>query len=115
MKYDALSWYKKSVETKKTYGLSETVFITCDSLKRMWRNAHPETVSFWYELEDIVRRAIASPGSPSLVVSLKLDAIKHGYVSFYLRVVQFATHPHVMIMGKSVIWALTLIAANGNG
>lgn len=62
VKHDALSWYKKSVETKKTYGLNETVFITCDSLKRMWRNAHPETVSFWYELEDTVRRAIASPG-----------------------------------------------------
>lgn len=63
VKHDALSWYQKSVETKKTYGLSEKVFITCDSLKRMWRNAHPETVSFWYELEDTVRRAIASPGT----------------------------------------------------
>lgn len=62
VKHDALSWYQKSVETKKTYGLSETVFITCDSLKRMWRNAHPETVSFWYELEDTVRHAISSPG-----------------------------------------------------
>ncbi|MET4894010.1 DNA polymerase [Morganella morganii] len=63
VKHDALSWYQKSVETQKTYGLSEKVFITCDSLKRMWRNAHPETVSFWYELEDTVRRAIASPGT----------------------------------------------------
>lgn len=63
VKHDALSWYQKSVETKKTYGLSEKVFITCDSLKRMWRNAHPETVSFWYELEDTVRRAITSPGT----------------------------------------------------
>lgn len=63
VKHEALNWYQKSVETKKTYGLSEKVFITCDSLKRMWRNAHPETVSFWYELEDTVRRAIASPGT----------------------------------------------------
>ncbi|MBW5406903.1 DNA polymerase [Morganella morganii] len=63
VKHDALSWYQKSAETQKTYGLSEKVFITCDSLKRMWRNEHPETVSFWYELEDTVRRAIASPGT----------------------------------------------------
>ncbi|MEQ5125827.1 DNA polymerase [Providencia alcalifaciens] len=61
VKQDALNWYQKSVETKKTFALSETVFITCDSLKRMWRNAHPKTVSFWYELEDTVRRAITSP------------------------------------------------------
>ncbi|CDG21667.1 putative DNA polymerase (fragment) [Xenorhabdus poinarii G6] len=57
---DAMSWYKKSVEQKQTHGLSERVFITCDSLKRMWRNAHPKTVSFWYELEEAVKRAISS-------------------------------------------------------
>ncbi|KER02850.1 DNA polymerase I [Photorhabdus temperata] len=58
---ESLSWYKKSVEQKKTYGLTERVFITCDSLKRMWRNAHPATTSFWYELEETVKRAIAMP------------------------------------------------------
>ncbi|MDE9432760.1 DNA polymerase [Xenorhabdus bovienii] len=58
---DAMSWYKKSVEQNQTYGLSERVFITCDSLKRMWRNAHTATVPFWYELEEAVKRAISSP------------------------------------------------------
>ncbi|MDC9598643.1 DNA polymerase [Xenorhabdus anantnagensis] len=58
---DAMSWYKKSVEQKQTYGLSERVFITCDSLKRMWRHAHIATVPFWYELEEAVKRAISSP------------------------------------------------------
>ncbi|MDC9588868.1 DNA polymerase [Xenorhabdus sp. XENO-10] len=58
---DAMSWYKKSVEQNQTYGLSERVFITCDSLKRMWRNAHIATVPFWYELEEAVKRAISSP------------------------------------------------------
>ncbi|MBD2803466.1 DNA polymerase I [Xenorhabdus sp. ZM] len=59
---NARRWYTESVKQKNTYGLSERVFITCDSLKRMWRNAHTETVTFWYELEDAVKRAIASPG-----------------------------------------------------
>ncbi|CDG20661.1 DNA polymerase [Xenorhabdus poinarii G6] len=58
---DAMSWYKKAVEQKQTHGLSERVFITCDSLKRMWRNAHTATVPFWYELEEMVKRAISSP------------------------------------------------------
>ncbi|SPP31536.1 hypothetical protein ARAF_0668 [Arsenophonus endosymbiont of Aleurodicus floccissimus] len=35
VKREAISWYQKSVETDKTYGLSEKVFVTCDSLKRM--------------------------------------------------------------------------------
>ncbi|HIE0705565.1 TPA: DNA polymerase I [Serratia marcescens] len=59
---EAQSWWQASVKQKKTYGLSERVFITCDSLKRLWRNAHPETVSLWSELENAVRRAIAQPG-----------------------------------------------------
>ncbi|WFQ80481.1 DNA polymerase [Xenorhabdus sp. SF857] len=58
---NAMNWYKQSVEQKQTYGLSERVFITCDSLKRMWRNAHTATVPFWYELEEAVKRAISSP------------------------------------------------------
>ncbi|MCX8958344.1 DNA polymerase [Erwinia psidii] len=61
IQHEARRWYNESVKQKKTFGLSERVFITCDSLKRLWRNAHPQTVSFWYELEDTVRRAISTP------------------------------------------------------
>ncbi|EPG5709378.1 TPA: DNA polymerase [Klebsiella aerogenes] len=58
---EAKSWYDESVKRKATYGLSERVFIACDSLKRLWRRAHPETCDFWYQLERIVRAAIATP------------------------------------------------------
>ncbi|AXY33948.1 DNA polymerase I [Yersinia pseudotuberculosis] len=69
---EAQSWYKASVKQKRTYGLSEQVFIACDSLKRMWRNAHPKTVSFWYEIEDTVRRAIAAPRQTFTCRKLKI-------------------------------------------
>ncbi|MDS1491425.1 DNA polymerase [Escherichia coli] len=58
---EAKSWYYESVKRKSTYGLSERVFIACDSLKRLWRRAHPATCDFWYELERTVRTAIATP------------------------------------------------------
>ncbi|MCS4333676.1 DNA polymerase [Klebsiella variicola] len=58
---EAKSWYDESVKRKATYGLSERVFIACDSLKRLWRRAHPETCDFWYQLELTVRAAIATP------------------------------------------------------
>jgi len=58
---EAKSWYDESVKRKSTYGLSERVFIACDSLKRLWRRAHPATCDFWYELERTVRTAIATP------------------------------------------------------
>ncbi|HEA8628280.1 TPA: DNA polymerase, partial [Escherichia coli] len=52
---EAKSWYNESVKRKSTFGLSERVFIACDSLKRLWRRAHPATCDFWYELERTVR------------------------------------------------------------
>ncbi|MCT1423733.1 DNA polymerase [Klebsiella aerogenes] len=58
---EAKSWYDESVKRKATYGLSERVFIACDSLKRLWRRAHPKTCDFWYQLERTVRAAIATP------------------------------------------------------
>ena len=47
---------------KARYGLSEKVFITCDSIKRLWRRARPRTVSYWKELESTIREAIENPG-----------------------------------------------------
>ncbi len=58
---EAKSWYDESVKRKATYGLTERVFIACDSLKRLWRRAHPETCDFWYQLERTVRAAITTP------------------------------------------------------
>ncbi|MDC9593535.1 DNA polymerase [Xenorhabdus sp. IM139775] len=69
---DARRWYTESVKKQNTYGLSEWVFITCDSLKRMWRNAHTATVPFWYELEEAVRRAISAPGTTILCRKLRI-------------------------------------------
>ncbi|MGL9719960.1 DNA polymerase I [Symbiopectobacterium sp.] len=68
----AVEWWEISEEENNTFGLSRAVFITCDSLKRLWRNAHPEITAFWYELEDVVRRAIATPGITISCRKLKL-------------------------------------------
>ena len=69
---EAKSWYDESVKRKSTYGLSERVFIACDSLKRLWRRAHPMTCDFWYQLERTVRSAIAAPGKTLYCEKLKV-------------------------------------------
>jgi len=40
------------------YGLSDKAFLTCDVLKRLWREAHPAITSLWAELENACRVAI---------------------------------------------------------
>lgn len=48
---------------KARLGLTERVFLVCDSLKRLWRRAHPEICAIWTELDTAVRQAIRSPGN----------------------------------------------------
>lgn len=47
--------------TKARMGLPYKTFVTCDAIKRMWRKAHPRISSYWKELEEGVREAVANP------------------------------------------------------
>lgn len=55
-----LEWTKK--KRRSTFGLSDRAWLVCESFKRLWREAHPETVAFWKELDETVRQAIGTPG-----------------------------------------------------
>lgn len=61
--HEAVEFYDWTVKKKRsTYGLSRTAFVVCDSLKRMWRAAHPNVVALWRELEATCIDAVESPG-----------------------------------------------------
>lgn len=47
---------------RPSYDLPKNVWLTCDSIKRMWRESHPATVRFWSELENGAMHAIKNPG-----------------------------------------------------
>lgn len=47
---------------RPSYDLPRKVWMTCDAIKRMWRESHPETVAFWQDLEDAAIAAIKNPG-----------------------------------------------------
>ncbi len=48
---------------KARMGLTERVFITCDTLKRLWRMAHPEISSYWKQIEETIRQALEHKGT----------------------------------------------------
>jgi DNA polymerase len=62
----------EAAKLKARYGLSEKTFIACDAIKRLWRKAHPAISSYWKELENTVRAAIASPGITMQARKLKV-------------------------------------------
>ncbi len=41
--------------------MSDRAFVLCDTLKRMWRKAHPNINGLWYELEHACKSAIENP------------------------------------------------------
>lgn len=58
--------HKKGFAGKKaerpSYDLSKKVWLTCDSIKRMYRESNPNIAQFWRDLEDGVKAAINNPG-----------------------------------------------------
>lgn len=49
-------------DDRPSYILDKKVWRTCDAIKRMWRESHPETVIFWRDIEDAAMAAIRNPG-----------------------------------------------------
>lgn len=47
---------------RPSYDLPKKVWLTCDALKRMYREANPNIVNFWSELEAAALSAIRNPG-----------------------------------------------------
>ena len=48
---------------RPSYDLPKKVWLTCDSIKRMWRESHPATCQFWNDLESAAMNAIKDPGT----------------------------------------------------
>lgn len=66
----AWDWTKE--QGRPTQGLSQKVWVVCDSFKRQWRRANPEITSFWRDVEDGVREAIEDNGSTAEVRKVKV-------------------------------------------
>lgn len=54
--------FKGQRPDRPSYDLPKKVWLTCDSIKRMWREAHPMTVKFWSDIERGAKAAINNPG-----------------------------------------------------
>lgn len=61
---EAENFYEWSIEQKRpTFGLRRETFMMCDSLKRLWRRAHPRIESLWSAVEQEAKDSVEHPGS----------------------------------------------------
>jgi DNA polymerase bacteriophage-type len=60
---EAESTWRWAEQQRRTLGLRREVYIVCDALKRMWRNAHPAITQFWDDLKTAALIAIQNPNT----------------------------------------------------
>lgn len=97
---DAQGMWEWAVREKRTLGLAQDVFVTCDSIKRLWRARHPKTVQLWADVEESFRNAIE--GVPSRVGRLAFD--KTGaWVRIRLPSGRYLSYPGAAISDKGSI------------
>lgn len=60
---EATEHWHWAVRKRQTKGLPQHIFVAAEGMKRMWREAHPATTSFWTQLEAAARTAIWNPGT----------------------------------------------------
>lgn len=76
IKDEAASLWDWAVEKNMTFGLKRETYIVCDSLKRMWREAHPAIASFWKDIENACIAAVQQPGKK--IQCRKVSVIRTG-------------------------------------
>lgn len=76
-KITAERWLKAK-KRRKTYGLEEHIWRTCEALVFLWRKAHPGIVNFWAEIEQAVKLAVAKPDTPAIKVGKMIEVDRRG-------------------------------------
>lgn len=73
---DAQRMWAWATTNKRTLGLTEKVYVVCEALKTLWRNAHPMTEKLWGDYEDAARNAIQHPNIEFKVRNVVFDRWK---------------------------------------
>lgn len=63
LKAESNSHWGFSLKENNTYDLDQRTFVTCDSIKRMWREAHPNIVNYWGHINNAAISAVKYEGS----------------------------------------------------
>lgn len=74
---DAQSVYAWASRNKRAFGLSEKVYVVCEAIKRLWRDAHPEISGLWPAYEHAAKNAAQNPGIAFPVGPVVFDRVKN--------------------------------------
>jgi DNA polymerase len=96
-----LEWAIK--DKRPRYGLSDDAFVACDTLKRAWREAHPNISGYWGRLKNAVVQALNTRGTTYTTLGLKIRATK-GYLLLGLPSGRSLCYPLPKIIDEGVTY-----------
>jgi DNA polymerase len=82
VKDEALKTWEWATKRKSTFDLSRRAYVACDGIKRLWREANPNIVAYWSDVENAFRNAILNPGE-----EYRVNYIRFIRVQKWLRVI----------------------------
>lgn len=77
-KLQAAKNFTRAQKKRRTYGLTEREWMTCESLVLMWRAAHPGIVSLWSQIEKAVKTVINQPNKQVSIGNLGISVDRRG-------------------------------------
>jgi DNA polymerase len=96
---DAVEMWQWAKRKGRTLGLAETVYVACEALKRLWRDAHPATVALWADAENAARSAILNPGQEFKAGRLVFDR-KGAWLRMRLPSGRYLCYPNPKLEGE---------------
>lgn len=85
------------------YGLEKETFIACDSLKRLWREAHMNVQQFWWDLESAVTEILRDRGGGMAVGRLWVD-MKGNWLRIRLPSGRYLCYPGAQLKGGKITY-----------
>jgi DNA polymerase len=69
---EAAGMWEWAQSKQRTLGLDRSVYVACETLKALWRAAHPNVVRFWKALKESSILAVENPGAVFEAGALKI-------------------------------------------
>ena len=63
-------------EKRSLFNLTDDAFVACDTLKRVWRYAHPNITDYWKRLQTLVKQALGTRGIEYVDLGLRVKVTK---------------------------------------
>lgn len=89
---DSLNSYDWALEKGLTCGLSRDAYVACNTLKNIWRRAHPRVTAFWERIETACRNALFYD-EVETVGRLKVGLLRKGWLGVKLPSGRYVVYP----------------------